>query len=43
MVFGQCWLRIEELGGVNWQWQSADAAMAKARFGDKIGPNPTDR
>jgi len=34
----------EELGGVNWQWQSADTAMAKARFGaDKIGPNPTDR
>jgi len=32
----------EELGGVNWQWQSADAAMAKARFGG-IGPNPTDR
>ncbi len=23
----------EELGGVNWQWQSADAAMGKARFG----------
>ena len=23
----------EELGGVDWQWQSADAAMAKARFG----------
>ena len=34
----------EELGGVDWQWQSADAAMAKARFGgDEIGPNPTDR
>jgi putative transposase len=29
---------------VDWQWQSADAAMAKARFGgDEIGPNPTDR
>lgn len=23
----------EELGGVDWQWQSADAAMGKARFG----------
>jgi putative transposase len=23
----------EELGGVNWQWQSADGAMGKARFG----------
>lgn len=22
-----------ELGGVNWDWQSADAAQAKARFG----------
>jgi putative transposase len=34
----------EELGGVDWQWQSADTAMAKARFGgDKVGPNPTDR
>jgi len=22
-----------ELGGVNWQWQSADGAMGKARFG----------
>lgn len=34
----------EEVGGVDWQWQSADAAMAKARFGgNKIGPNPTDR
>jgi putative transposase len=22
-----------ELGGVNWEWQSADGAMAKARFG----------
>lgn len=24
-----------ELGGVNWQWQAADAAMVKARFGGK--------
>lgn len=23
----------EDLGGVNWEWQSADGAMAKARFG----------
>lgn len=23
----------EELGGVNWEWQSADGAMSKARFG----------
>jgi putative transposase len=33
-----------ELGGVSWEWQSADGAMGKARFGgDKVGPNPTDR
>ncbi len=25
--------RCEELGGVDWEWQSADAAMGKARFG----------
>ena len=23
----------EELGGVNWRWQSADGAMGKARLG----------
>jgi putative transposase len=23
----------DELGGVDWEWQSADAAMGKARFG----------
>ena len=23
----------EELGGVDWEWQSADGAMGKARFG----------
>jgi putative transposase len=23
----------DELGGVNWRWQSADGAMGKARFG----------
>jgi putative transposase len=47
-VLDQIWATLveecEELGGVNWQWQSADAAMAKARFGgDETGPNPTDR
>ena len=36
----------DELGGVDWQWQSADAAMGKARWGGiksaripRIGPN----
>jgi putative transposase len=47
-VLDQIWAVLveecEELGGVDWQWQSADAAMAKARFsGDEIGSNPTDR
>ena len=36
--------RADELGLVQWRWQSADGAMSKARFpGDLIGPNPTDR
>ena len=29
VLIGNC----EELGGVNWKWQSADGAMGKARFG----------
>jgi putative transposase len=32
----------KELGGVDWQWQSADAAMGKARFGG-IMSAPTPR
>lgn len=32
----------EELGGVNWEWQSADGAMGKARFGG-IWSAPTPR
>jgi len=47
-VFPRIWAVLvencEELGGVNWEWQSADGAMGKARFGgDLVGPNPTDR
>jgi putative transposase len=31
----------QELGGVNWRWQSADGAMGKARFGGtKSVPTP---
>jgi hypothetical protein len=26
----------EELGGVNWEWQAADGAMGKARFGGTL-------
>jgi transposase len=34
----------DELGGVDWQWQAADAAMGKARMGGDLGGcNPTDR
>jgi putative transposase len=32
----------QELGGVDWQWQSADGAMGKARFGGMISA-PTPR
>ncbi len=31
----------EELGGVNWEWQSADCAMGKARLGGmRLVPTP---
>ena len=34
----------EELGGVDWEWQSADCSMGKARLGGApLGRNPTDR
>ena len=36
-VFPAIWAKLiencDELGGVDWQWQSADGAMGKARFG----------
>ena len=33
--------RCEELGGVDWEWQAADAAMGKARLGGaKLAPIP---
>jgi len=36
-VFAQLWALLQqecdELGGVDWQWQSADGAMGKARLG----------
>ena len=39
-VFERIWaVLIEncaELGGVDWQWQSADGAMGKARFGGTV-------
>jgi putative transposase len=47
-LFEQIWALLlrecQELGGVDWQWQAADASMGKARLGgEQIGPNPTDR
>ena len=45
-VFQRIWaVLIEncaELGGVNWEWQSADGAMGKARFGGMMSA-PTRR
>ena len=36
-VFDRIWAVLveecEELGGVDWQWQAADGALGKARFG----------
>ena len=36
-IFERIWALVvedcEELGGVDWQWQAADAAMGKARLG----------
>ena len=33
MIWGVLIEQCEELGGVTWDWQAADAAMGKARFG----------
>jgi putative transposase len=45
-VFQRAWATLiencAELGGVNWQWQSADGAMGKARFGGTMSA-PTPR
>jgi putative transposase len=47
-IFEKIWAVLvaecDELGGVQWQWQSADAMVGKARFGgEEVGKNPTDR
>jgi putative transposase len=37
-VFDRIWADLvaacDELGGVDWEWQAADGAMGKARFGE---------
>ena len=45
---GRLWAELagvcHDLGEVDWQWQSVDGRMGKARFGGpKTGKNPTDR
>ena len=47
-IFAEIWGRLvdcaDDLGEVQWAWQSSDGAMGKARHGgDGVGPNPTDR
>src|SRR3954451_20750038 len=44
-IFEKIWAVLvadcDELGGVQWQWQSADAMLGKARFGgEKDGQEP---
>ena len=44
-VFDHIWAVLiadcDELGGLNWEWQSADAAMGKARLGGTwLAPTP---
>jgi putative transposase len=44
-VLEQIWAKLvsacDELDGVDWRWQAADAAMGKARFGGiSSGPTP---
>lgn len=45
-IFEKVWAllleRCEELGGVQWEWQAADGAMGKARFGGAM-PGRTPR
>ena len=33
----------DKLSGVDWEWQAADCAMGKARWGGAVGRDPTDR
>jgi putative transposase len=43
-VWGLLLTACGERNGINWDWQSFDCALGKARHGgDQVGPNPTDR
>lgn len=47
-VLSEIWAKLvgecDQLGELDWEWQSVDGVMGKSRFdGDKRGPNPTDR
>ena len=53
-IFEELWaellLECDQLGGVDWKWQSADGCLGKARFGGekrgvtpRIGENPAPR
>jgi putative transposase len=39
-IWGMLVEECEELGSVDWEWQSADAAMGKARLGGRYRPQP---
>jgi len=44
LIWAELVTECDELGGVDWEWQSADGWLGKARFGgEKVGKNPTDR
>ena len=36
-IWAQLAAECDELGAVDWQWQSADGRLGKARFGGKKG------
>src|SRR3954454_10093086 len=41
MIWAELVAECDELGGVQWQWQAADAMLGKARFGgEKHGQEP---
>lgn len=42
--YGNSHWRYDELVGLDWRWQSVDAAMTKSPLGGEMtGKNPTDR